>query len=430
MGTPELSICIPTFNRADLLEYCLENLLPLKEKGQDFEVVVADNASEDRTEEVCQTFAERLNIRYYRQSRNVGAYYNVLAVHRLARGEYITYLADDDKFNHDVLMEHLKYLKENPDVLAAYSSWECIDDETGEMLHGYFNVEKPKQYRVQEAIDLIKFMMLGMVHPEIGIFRSKGLHRVMHLDEADHYTCYNLLYQLMHYGAIAFLPGCFYQEVAKPKRRFGKLKRFNHQILKDGGVETVAGELEGLMHRILLDFGHLHIPQEQRYQFFDLYQHFVHVRKMLTHDANMAFKNYIKASRMFHRIELWKEAMPFDKAKQHSETLYPLAGMQAAADIYRSNSQLTRFAVVGFREESVIQEFYATQYPEIPVQPLTIEEAKHVSDPETVMILCARPGDRETIMDQNPALLPGFIINFNDLCRLYQVLPPPGDMLY
>ena len=51
---PLISICIPTYNRAELLDYCLENLAALKDCGRPVEIVISDNGSTDRTPEVIE----------------------------------------------------------------------------------------------------------------------------------------------------------------------------------------------------------------------------------------------------------------------------------------------------------------------------------------------------------------------------------------
>jgi abequosyltransferase len=70
---PLISICIPTYNRADLLDYCLEGLAPLRDCGTPFEIVISDNGSTDRTPEVIQAHASRNPlIRSHRLPENRG----------------------------------------------------------------------------------------------------------------------------------------------------------------------------------------------------------------------------------------------------------------------------------------------------------------------------------------------------------------------
>ena len=71
---PLFSICIPTYNRAELLEYCLEHLRELERFRKPFEIIVSDNASTDDTRRIVERKQALLpSLRYSRQSANVGA---------------------------------------------------------------------------------------------------------------------------------------------------------------------------------------------------------------------------------------------------------------------------------------------------------------------------------------------------------------------
>lgn len=71
MQTPLLSICIPTYNRAEYLEKSLDSLVN-QENFSQIEVVISDNASTDTTSEVCRKFTEQYpNIFYHRNEENI-----------------------------------------------------------------------------------------------------------------------------------------------------------------------------------------------------------------------------------------------------------------------------------------------------------------------------------------------------------------------
>ncbi|MBY0445348.1 MAG: glycosyltransferase, partial [Burkholderiales bacterium] len=81
MPNLQISIVIPTYNRADLLRYTLESLVLQTLDKQLFEVIVVDDGGSDNSEEVVRAFAEQLNIKYFWQedkgfragkARNIG----------------------------------------------------------------------------------------------------------------------------------------------------------------------------------------------------------------------------------------------------------------------------------------------------------------------------------------------------------------------
>ena len=92
---PKVTIGLPVYNGEQFLAQSIETLL-----GQtftDFELVISDNASTDRTEEICRKFAEAdARILYSRNDRNVGGMNNANLTVDRARGEYYRLAAHDD----------------------------------------------------------------------------------------------------------------------------------------------------------------------------------------------------------------------------------------------------------------------------------------------------------------------------------------------
>ena len=89
-----ISICIPTYNRPESLLNCL-NSLSLQSK-KNFEVCISDNCSKKNIARLIQPFKKKLKIRYNRNSRNLGFALNLLKVSKMAKGDFIWFLGDDD----------------------------------------------------------------------------------------------------------------------------------------------------------------------------------------------------------------------------------------------------------------------------------------------------------------------------------------------
>ena len=92
----ELSICIPTCNRAEYLPVMLDSIF--KQAVFDgVEVVVSDNNSYDDTARVVKEYqALYKNLFYYKNDINVGFDRNVLNCISRAKGKYCWILGDDD----------------------------------------------------------------------------------------------------------------------------------------------------------------------------------------------------------------------------------------------------------------------------------------------------------------------------------------------
>ncbi len=109
----QLSICIPTYNRADILRRNLNILLPQCE-GRPVEICISNNASTDHTAAVA---AEYPNIRFQTQTSNIGIDRNILAALRMAEGCYVLPIGDDESFAPGAIDCILTSLRNAPDML-------------------------------------------------------------------------------------------------------------------------------------------------------------------------------------------------------------------------------------------------------------------------------------------------------------------------
>ena len=101
MNTPFLSIGIPTYNRAALLREALEAIATQLDAtfGPQVEIIVSDNASTDETQAIVKQLVSSypsLYLVYFRQSENLGADANVNTLLKMATGEFVYLLSDDD----------------------------------------------------------------------------------------------------------------------------------------------------------------------------------------------------------------------------------------------------------------------------------------------------------------------------------------------
>ena len=86
-----LSICIPSFNRLDCLNNCLNSIL-ISSKNVDnfeFEVCISDNFSEKNPIHIVEEYKKELNIVFNRNNKNLGFAQNAIETLKLSKGKYI-----------------------------------------------------------------------------------------------------------------------------------------------------------------------------------------------------------------------------------------------------------------------------------------------------------------------------------------------------
>jgi len=132
---PKVSIGLPVYNGERFLSVAIESLLG--QTFRDFELIICDNASTDGTEALCHHFM-RIDprIRYYRNSKNLGATANFNRTFELADGEYFKWAADDDLCAPDFLKRCVRILEKDTSLVLCHSEVKFID-ENGEFLKTY-----------------------------------------------------------------------------------------------------------------------------------------------------------------------------------------------------------------------------------------------------------------------------------------------------
>lgn len=120
---------MPVFNGERFLEDAIESLLG--QTFDDFELVIVDNHSTDRTYAICQSFAERDHrVRCLRQRQNYGYIHNFNTVFRLTSSRYFKWAACDDVCAPEFLARCVEVLERDPSVALVYTEMPWID-ETG-----------------------------------------------------------------------------------------------------------------------------------------------------------------------------------------------------------------------------------------------------------------------------------------------------------
>lgn len=117
-SNPILSICIPTYNRAELLKITLESIASQKRFSEtdDVEIVISDNCSTDSTSEVVEHYLEKYKnkIIYSRNDENI-LDMNFEKVLSLGRATYLKLNNDTLKHNAGSLDKMLKVIQTNID---------------------------------------------------------------------------------------------------------------------------------------------------------------------------------------------------------------------------------------------------------------------------------------------------------------------------
>ena len=125
---PQVSFALPVRDGDRTIERALESLRT--QDFDDFEVVVSDNASSDRTEEIARDFAARdPRFRYHRNDRDIGQIENFNCLVGLTRGSNLRWLGVDDYLEPTYASRCIAALDADPEAIGVTTLWRLIDDD-------------------------------------------------------------------------------------------------------------------------------------------------------------------------------------------------------------------------------------------------------------------------------------------------------------
>jgi glycosyltransferase involved in cell wall biosynthesis len=173
-ATPPVSIGLPVYNGEVHLGAALDSLLA--QSYGEFELVVSDNHSTDRTEAICRDYAARdSRIRYHRAERNQGAAWNFNRTFELSAGRYFKWASSNDLHAPDYLSRCLEVLDRRPEVVLCYPKSSIIDDSGAVTREVEDRLDLPwprASRRFREYLERVQ-----LCNPVFGVIRSDVLRR-------------------------------------------------------------------------------------------------------------------------------------------------------------------------------------------------------------------------------------------------------------
>lgn len=181
--SPKVSVIIPTHNRAALLPRAVNSVLA--QTYSDFELLIVDDYSTDDTPAVIAGFADP-RVRAFRHDTNRGQSAGINTGVANARGEYISFLDDDDEWRPAKLEGQVRLLDASAaDVGMIYGWMDRVDDATGRLTPTYRNTIKGDIFEDALALDVpgptIVLMVRASAAREVGGFDE----RLSRYDDAD-----------------------------------------------------------------------------------------------------------------------------------------------------------------------------------------------------------------------------------------------------
>ena len=125
---PLVSIGMPVYNGDRYIRLALDSLLA--QDYENFQIIISDNASTDRTPQICQEYAAICqNIHYYRNATNLGSAKNFNRSFQLSFGKYFMWAAHDDLWEKTYISRCVAQLEDNPSAVLCCSEITFLNEE-------------------------------------------------------------------------------------------------------------------------------------------------------------------------------------------------------------------------------------------------------------------------------------------------------------
>jgi len=206
----EVSVIIPTYNRAELLNRAIESVL--NQTYDNTEIIIVDDASTDHTKQLIENLQNN-RIHYIYNEKNMGASAARNIGIKKAKSQLIAFLDSDDVWHKDKLKLQVEALKNAPDtvgmVYCEYKYYQ-IDGSSGVC------PDKDIPLALKMGDMFLSLLILPMIGTPSMLIRKSCLEHVGLFDES--YPCledYELSLRIAKEYDIAFVPQVLFEAYAR-----------------------------------------------------------------------------------------------------------------------------------------------------------------------------------------------------------------------
>lgn len=180
MKSPTVSVIIPVYNCPEFIKNTLESVF--NQTYSDYEIIVINDGSTDNTHEVLQQYIDKIKY-FHQENQGVGVARNYGL--KIAEGELIAFLDQDDIFLPDKLAKQVNIFNSEPNIHILHSAWELIDAQ-GKKLD---NIQLPWQKINIDQLDLEGWLQWKPVLLSAMMFRKSCLEKAGNFDPRFAQAC-------------------------------------------------------------------------------------------------------------------------------------------------------------------------------------------------------------------------------------------------
>lgn len=182
MNKPNVSVCISTYNRLELLKCAIQSVID--QTYSCWELIICDDGSTDDTK-IYVPSIEDYRIRYIRHPQNIGKSNNMRSGFEVANGNYFIKFDDDDRLDPNFLARTVEILDRFPGIdFVGTDHWIIDDDNTRDNEASYLCSKRWGRDKLKEGIvsNLLEVVFVEQsFYIGATLFRRKSLQDVEYM---------------------------------------------------------------------------------------------------------------------------------------------------------------------------------------------------------------------------------------------------------
>ena len=193
LNAPMISVLLPAYNAEVSICQAINSIL--SQTYSDFELIIIDDGSTDKTAEIVTANYDDSRIKFVSLVKNLGIVNALNTAISISSGNYIARMDADDVSRPDRFLRQIEFLEVNPDHVACGTAVTIFNDNTS------YDVVYPHAHgQIMAALQLFH---RSVCHPSV-MMRSAVIHKhnIRYSSEYPHAEDYALWKELSNYGKL------------------------------------------------------------------------------------------------------------------------------------------------------------------------------------------------------------------------------------
>ncbi len=165
---PRVSVILTSYNHAKYIKETIDSIL--NQTFEDFELIIVDDNSSDRSWEIIQSYDDERIISFKTERENSIVEGMIKSIQQIAKGEYIAIHHSDDVWELTKLEKQVKFLDEHGEYGAVFTNALPIDEDSNPFTnenHFYYSIfEQPNRTR-HEWLNYFFYIGNALCHPSV-----------------------------------------------------------------------------------------------------------------------------------------------------------------------------------------------------------------------------------------------------------------------